>query len=271
MNEKQYSILCVDDEKKILNALKRLFRKEGYHLYFANSGMEGLEILNDNDIQMVISDQRMPEMNGTEFLAEVKFRHPDVLRIILSGYSNVDAITQSINEGHIYKFFSKPWNDQELKTEIRQALEQSDLVKTSEKRDACIIKLNLELQEMNENPEEQVKTRTYDVELQNKMLQLSHAILEDLPIAVMGIDNKGSVVLTNKMAQIMIGSQGIRQGASVSEYFPKDVPGAVREVIDSGRQVNINGQTLKNKNFKAAIMPLSGRYKGRGVIMTIHP
>lgn len=271
MTEKKFSILCVDDEKSILNALKRLLRREGYQLFFADSGLEGLELLKDHEVQMVISDQRMPQMSGTEFLAEVKARHPEILRIILTGYSDIDSITKSINEGHIYKFFFKPWNDNRLKVEIRQALEQFDLVETNRRLDETIVKQNLKLQAMNENLEELVQARTREIELQNNMLQLSHAILEDLPISVMGIDNEGVIVLTNQMAQSIIGNQGVRLGVSVSEYFPQDVPDAVRQVIDTGHQINVSGKTLKSVDYQAAILPLSGPYKGRGVIMTIHP
>lgn len=271
MSDKQYDILCVDDEQSILNALKRLLRKEGYRLHFANSGTEGLELLKTHEVQMVISDQRMPEMTGTEFLAEVKKHYPSVLRIILTGYSDIDSITQSINQGHIYKFFFKPWNDQRLKIEIREALEQLDLAETNRKLDKTIIKQNLELQEMNEKLEEKVKERTREIELQNNMLQLSHAILEDLPISVLGIDNLGTIVLTNHMAQTMIGHQGIKLGVSISEYFPQKVPDAVRQVINTGKKVKVEGRTLQDKEYKGVIMPLSGPYLGKGVIMTIHP
>jgi response regulator RpfG family c-di-GMP phosphodiesterase len=271
MTEKRYSILCVDDEKSILNALKRLLRKEGYQLFFADSGAEGLEALKEHEVQMVISDQRMPQMNGTEFLAEVKSLYPDVLRIILTGYSDVESITQSINQGHIYKFFFKPWNDERLVVEIRQALKQLDLAETNRRLDETIIKQNLALQEMNEKLEQLVKERTREIELQNNMLQLSHAILEDLPISVMGIDNEGTIVLTNRMAQDMICRQGVKLGALVNDYFSQAVPDAVRQVIDSGQPVNVNSQTLRCIDVKAVIMPLSGHYKGRGVIMTINP
>ena len=135
MNENRHTVLCVDDEKNILQSLKRLLRKEDYRLLTASSGEEGLKVLEENDVHMVISDQRMPEMSGTEFLAALKTKYPDVLRIILSGYTDVDSITESINKGHIYKFLLKPWNDHNLKLEIKQALEQYDLIQANKKLD----------------------------------------------------------------------------------------------------------------------------------------
>ena len=127
----KHTVLCVDDERNILSALKRLLRKEDYRLLTGKSGQEGLEILSQNEVQVVISDQRMPEMNGIEFLKEVRKGYPNVLRIILTGYTDVDTITKAISEGHIYKFFLKPWSDHQLKLEIRQALEQYDLIQAN--------------------------------------------------------------------------------------------------------------------------------------------
>ena len=131
METSEHTILCVDDEQNILNALKRLLRKENYRLLTGGSGKQGLEILAENKVHVVVSDHRMPEMNGTEFLKQVRETYPNILRIILTGYTDVDTITEAINEGHIYKFFLKPWNDQNLKLEIRQALEQYDLIQAN--------------------------------------------------------------------------------------------------------------------------------------------
>ncbi|MCK5507197.1 MAG: response regulator, partial [Desulfobacterales bacterium] len=95
MNDNQHTILCVDDEANILHSIKRLLRKEGYRLLTASSGVEGLKILEENDVHLILSDQRMPQMSGTEFLAAVREKYPDVIRIILTGYTEVDSITES--------------------------------------------------------------------------------------------------------------------------------------------------------------------------------
>ncbi len=128
-----HTVLCVDDEENILHSLKRLLRKEGYRLLTATSGTDGLRVLENNDVHLVVSDQRMPEMSGTEFLAKVKENYPDAIRIVLTGYTDVDSITESINKGHIYKFILKPWNDHNLKLEIKQGLEQYDLMQSNKR------------------------------------------------------------------------------------------------------------------------------------------
>ena len=128
-----YSILLVDDEKNILRSLKRLFMEEGYRVITAESGEEGLKILESEKPDMIISDQRMPGMEGLEFLERTIEDHPDVLRIILTGQAELDDAIRAINDGCIYKFILKPWNDEDLKITVRRALEQIDLLKMNKK------------------------------------------------------------------------------------------------------------------------------------------
>ena len=153
MNDYKHTVLCIDDEENILHSLKRLLRNEHYRLLTASSGAEGLKIFEENDVQVVIADQRMPRMSGTEFLAIVKERYPQTMRIVLSGYTHVDTITESINKGHIYKFFLKPWNDQSLRQEIRLALYQYDMIKANRDLYEQIFEQNEDLKTINKNLE----------------------------------------------------------------------------------------------------------------------
>jgi CheY-like chemotaxis protein len=115
------TLLIVDDEQNILNSLRRLLRRESYEILTANSPAAGFELLAKNRVQVVISDQRMPDMSGTEFLARVKQLYPETVRIILSGYTDLESLTEAINRGSIYRFLVKPWNDEDLRTQIREA------------------------------------------------------------------------------------------------------------------------------------------------------
>ena len=117
-NEEQLTLLLVDDEPGILNALKRLLRREGYRILCAESGAQGLELLATHVVQVIVSDQRMPAMTGTEFLSRVKDLYPDTVRLVLSGYSELNTLTDAINKGAIYRFLSKPWDDEKLKQEV---------------------------------------------------------------------------------------------------------------------------------------------------------
>ena len=114
-------LLLVDDEHHILSALKRLFRRENYQVLTANSGPEALEVLALHPVQVIISDQRMPEMSGIELLSKVKNLYPNTVRMILSGYSELGTVTDAINQGAVWKYLSKPWDDESLKEEVRKA------------------------------------------------------------------------------------------------------------------------------------------------------
>ena len=271
MNDR-HTILCVDDEKNILQSLKRLLRKEDYRLLTASGGEEGLKVLQENDVHMVISDQRMPKMSGTEFLAALKTNYPDVIRIILSGYTDVDSITESINKGHIYKFLLKPWNDQNLKLEIKQALEQYDLIQANKKLDEKVIQQNNELKEINENLEKLVQERTKTLEIQNQALELSRAILEDLPFPVIGISAEGMIVLTNKETMTLSFNGGsINVGRNLSDYFSKEVEEKVTEVLTSDASCSIKEYRLSETTCDIDLIPLSGRFRGKGLILTFFP
>ncbi|WP_272901994.1 EAL domain-containing protein [Candidatus Reidiella endopervernicosa] len=115
------TLLLVDDEPNILRALKRTLRDEGYHILAAESADEAFELLAQNEVDVIVSDQRMPKMNGVELLNIVKELYPDAVRMILSGYTDLDTVTEAVNRGWIYRFLAKPWDDQQLRGHIRDA------------------------------------------------------------------------------------------------------------------------------------------------------
>lgn len=117
----EHTLLLLDDEPGVLAALRRLLRRDGYQILIANSAAEAFELLAANEVQVIVSDQRMPTMSGTEFLSRVKEIYPDTIRMVLSGYTELQSITDAINRGAIYKFLTKPWNDDSLREQIREA------------------------------------------------------------------------------------------------------------------------------------------------------
>jgi len=270
MSEHKHTVLLVDDEEKILHSLKRLLRKEGYRLFTASSGAEGLKVLEENDVHLVISDQRMPQMSGTEFFAAVKERYPDSIRIILTGYTDVDSITESINKGHIYKFFLKPWNDQSLKLEIKQALDQYDLIQANKRLHEKVMEQNEELKKINDDLEKMVQERTKELEIQNQALELSRAILEDLTFPIIGVSTEGLIAVINREAEsLSINGNDIEIGREINDYFlPK-----VKEKIISALQTNTT-QTIKDYqisgiDYDIDVTPLSRRFRGKGVILSL--
>lgn len=119
-------ILVVDDEPGILASLRRLLRRDGYEILTANSAREGFDILGQQEVQVILSDQRMPEMSGTEFLSRARELYPETIRIVLSGYTDLESISDAINKGAIYKFLTKPWDDDLLRENIREAFRHHD-------------------------------------------------------------------------------------------------------------------------------------------------
>ncbi len=122
------NILFVDDEPQMLSALTRVFRGKGYNVITANSGQEGLSLLEVHQFDVIISDMRMPEMDGASFLAASCERSPSSRRILLTGYSDQESTIRAINDGHIHRFLTKPWDNQELRAKVEEEISHKQLI-----------------------------------------------------------------------------------------------------------------------------------------------
>lgn len=192
--ERKPLVLCVDDEKSILSSLRRVFLDEPWDLRFAESGPEGLALIEEHGADVVLSDYRMPGMNGVEFLKKVKEIHPDCVRVVLSGYADVGTILSALNEGEIYRFVNKPWNDTELLESVHKALEHQRLRGKNEE-------LTLEL-------ERKVAQRTRELAEKSRALHLARVVLELMPTPVVGIDEGGAIVSANESARKLLDREG---------------------------------------------------------------
>lgn len=121
--EYEASILLVDDDPKVINSLKRILNKREYRLLSATTSKDAIHILQNNKIDLLICDQKMPGILGIEILKYSKTIQPDMIRILITGYSDIDVITQAINEGSIFYYFAKPWNNKEVISVVEKALE----------------------------------------------------------------------------------------------------------------------------------------------------
>lgn len=166
-------VLLVDDEPHILASLRRLFRTTGYEVFSAESGAEGLAILEREKMDVVVSDMRMPEMTGAQFLEHVFTRWPDVKRILLTGYSDVESTIAAVNRGKIWRYIAKPWNDEDLLLTVQQAVAHRGLMNEN----ARLLKLtqvqNEELKVLNATLEARVDERTRQLQQALKSLRLS--------------------------------------------------------------------------------------------------
>lgn len=176
----EHTLLLVDDEKAITRALHRLFRKEGYKILTADSGMAGLEILKtcDRPVSLIISDQRMPEMNGAEFLEKAKAIFPEAVRYLLTGYSDMEAVVNAVNKGEIHRYLTKPWNDEDLLLHVRQSLEHFELISENQRLTRLTIEQNKELNLLNKDLELKVEERTKEIVEKNTALKTINSMLE---------------------------------------------------------------------------------------------
>ncbi len=143
----QPGILYVDDEINNLNSFKASFRRH-FNIFTAQSAREGRKILGTEEIGVIITDQRMPGETGIEFLESVLPIYPDTIRILLTGFSDINAVMGAINRGQVYKYLVKPWQDDELKMYIQNALELYNLRKENKELTAKLKQANLELEDL---------------------------------------------------------------------------------------------------------------------------
>jgi response regulator RpfG family c-di-GMP phosphodiesterase len=172
--EKQetFNVLFVDDEENVLRSLKRLFLDvDNVEVFTALSGKEGLEILKNNKISAIISDQRMPEMSGAEFLERARKISPDSVRVVLTGYADINAAIDAINKGGAYRYITKPWNDSDIVITILNAVERYRLIKENKRLTELTKKQNEELKKWSSELEFYVQQHTVELTKQNKELK----------------------------------------------------------------------------------------------------
>ncbi len=260
MNNK--TVLVIDDEQSILDAMLRLVHKEDFTLLTALGGKEGLEILNDNQVELVIVDQNMPGMTGIEFLSIVKDLHADIVRIILTGQAELGIVIDAINKGEVYRYFNKPICKDEILTAIHQCLRHYDLAIENKELAQKTVEQNEELTLLNERLAQLVSS-------QSVSLDLSQEILERLPVAVIGITGNREIALTNNTAKKTIPALcQVMPGTDISEVLP----GEILQVVDSSMSDSKSVDSVRfmwDRNvIRAMIEPLNDNGQSSGCIIS---
>ncbi len=231
-------ILFIDDEINILNALKRLLHHESFEIETTTSPEEALKMISQQDYAVVVSDQRMPGMEGTQLLAEVRRLSPDTVRILLTGYADTQAAISAINEGAVYRFLTKPWDDEDMRLTLRQAVGYYELVSENKRLEALTQEQNLELKDLNKNLEDKVVERTQQISLLNKALQKSFlssiqvmAKLSELHSPIIGSHSKRVATLCKAVAQQL--------GRSGEELIEVEIAATLHDIGKIGVPVEI--------------------------------
>ncbi|HMK43066.1 MAG TPA: response regulator [Dissulfurispiraceae bacterium] len=237
----QTKILCVDDEPSVLSALRRLFMDDDYTVLTAPSADEGLEIQARENAQIIISDYRMPVMNGVEFLREVNKRWPDTVRIVLSGYADAASIVSAVNEGQIYKFIPKPWNDDDLKLVIANAVERHELLRQNRELAEQLKLKNAELEVL-------LAERTANLEARSQMLVSFQNIIDAMPVGVLGIDSEFTLIQCNEAWLRAFRSDVTLLGENIADFMPDIVLDLLKKLGQTGHaavHAEVNGITCR--------------------------
>ncbi|MFI3186466.1 MAG: response regulator [Methylococcaceae bacterium] len=267
------SILLVDDEINIIQALKRTLRRDDYNILTANSGEAGLDLLAHNDVGVIISDQRMPHMTGVDFLRKVKALYPKTLRIVLSGYTELESVTSAINEGAIYKFLTKPWDDDLLLDNIREAFLYYEMEQENARLSHELQIANDKLSLRNQNLEQTVADKTREMLHSINLLQVSLEILEHLPIGIIGIDEQNMIVVSNRLAETLFCEpRGCLLGLIARDVLPEALLHLLQKST-TGNDAQLDGDiiALNDQLSMQVLISAMGNYslsKGNVIILS---
>ncbi len=211
-------VIFIDDEPHILKAFVRLFRKDDIEVFTTTSPAEVLELIQNETFDLIVSDQRMPEMEGTKLLEQVRTLSPNTVRIILTGYADKDAAIQAINQGSVYRFLTKPWDDDELRNEVKRAIDEYQLRQENRRLQELTQSQNNELRDLNLNLEWKVKERTEKVTLLNQ--QLKQGFIGSIrAMAQLGEMHSSDLGEHAKRVTVMTGQIAKQLGFDLDELF----------------------------------------------------
>ncbi|MDF3036339.1 MAG: histidine kinase [Paucimonas sp.] len=266
LQKPQRTLLLVDDEANIVAALKRLFRQDGYRILTANSGQEGLQVLEKEKVDVIISDQRMPGMMGVEFLRLAKSICPETVRIVLSGYTELQSVTDAVNEGAIYKFLTKPWEDQLLREHIAEAFRHKEMADENQRLGLEIRTANQQLASANRKMEQLLLEKQDQITRNEVSLDIVHEILQYISIPLLGTDENNTIVFANQAAESSFRSLGPLLAGDACLLFPDisisydmDGGGAERQK----QQVDIDG-----KRFNVSVRPMGNSSQAHGKLIS---
>ncbi|MBA4174974.1 MAG: hypothetical protein C0505_00200 [Leptothrix sp. (in: Bacteria)] len=239
------TLLLVDDEENILSALKRLFRPDGYRIVTATGATEALQRLAEHPVDVIVSDQRMPGMTGVELLRRTKELYPETVRMVLSGYTDLQSIIDAVNEGAIYRFLTKPWDDERLRAHVAEAFKHKALGDENRHLARQVGSANAELAVLNERLEHAAAQQRERSRLIATSAGGMRDMLDRLPAAVLGLDDEGSIGYINVAASELLAGYGGVLGGSLSQVLPAGLNAMLADDADAQRDIVVDGQRLQ--------------------------
>ncbi len=266
MEQASQTLLLVDDEAFILTALKRMLRRDGYTILTASGGQEGLELLAKTPVDVIVSDQRMPGMTGVEFLREARKRFPRPIRMVLSGYTELKSVTDAINEGAVYKFMTKTWDDEHLRANIAEAFRQKSLEDENQRLHDELERAHSSLVQAHAQLADLVRRQQQRLVQDEVVIGISHEIFDAVAVPVVGVDDSGMVVLINAASQRFI-------AGAVPGIALQDVLGLEQLFSDLPTASDGNCPTVQISGLDWAVRYtwVGQRAVGQGALLTFIP
>ena len=256
---RQRTLLLVDDEENVIAALRRLLRTEGWLVLSATSAEQALQLMARNEIDVILSDQRMPGMTGVELLRRAKQLYPETIRLVLSGYTELQSITDAINEGAIYKFLAKPWDDAELRAHLREAFTLKEMADQNRRLGREVQTANQDLAEVNQRLETLLSAQREQNQREVGSREAAQELLDAVPVPVLGVDDEGLLVFANAPAQALCRLRGEFLGAVATGHLPPNLMRAL-----DGESILF---TLAGRRWWAMSRSLIGNARGRLLVL----
>lgn len=257
------TLLLVDDEQNILASLKRLLRRDQYHILTAGSGQEGLEVLASHAVDVIVSDQRMPGMLGADFLRKAKLLYPQTIRIMLSGYTELQAVTDAVNEGAIFKFLTKPWEDHQLREHIAEAFRLKGIDDDNVRLNDQLREANLALAAANASMQALLRQQQHQISRDEVSLGIAREVLQFLPLPVIGLDEDGMIAFINAAAASLFERGAALLGNEAALVLPQLFDDTAARA--GGQHLApINGQP-----YAVAIHSMGAHSQSRGSLVTL--
>jgi len=256
---RQRTLLLVDDEENIVAALRRVLRSEGWRVLSATSAEQALQLMARHEVDVILSEQRMPGMTGVELLRRARQLYPDTIRLVLSGYTELQSIMDAINEGAIYKFLTKPWDDEQLRAHLREAFASKEMADQNRRLDQEVQTANRELAELNGRLQTLLSAQREQNEHEVGSREAAQELLEAVPVPVFGTDDEGLLVFANAPAQALCGLDGNLRGGPATEKLPQ----TLQQVLDGTPMI----VTLAGRRWRAMSQLLSGNARGRLLVL----